>query len=268
MELVWNAKSGLAGQKRASKACTNCHRHKKRCYHGNQEESALRPPAVAFVRSDDLAEPTLDDGDSLEREGDLVPKSILTDLDPSRANPIQDGGHVAPITTRETLPCRQLSLHDPRSMLDRFRYSRSSPSLLSGARTLYLRSVGAFDRLPKSTTDALIPVYLSLVDACLPILDCRQFTKLYFTGQASELLVKAICLVACKLEEAAPFLRLEEGGSLLKAQYFANSIYDSLHAAMDAGMESDREWAVLHHCPPESLTLRPYKDWSKSRFWC
>ena len=166
-----------------------------------------------------------------------MPKSILTDLSPSAAD-IGDS-HIAPSPGR-ILPCRQLSLQDPRSMLDRFRYSAPRTQPYSGSHALYLRSVGAFDYLPKATADALVPLYVSLIDTCLPILDGRKFIGAYFAGQASRLLVKAVCLLVSKMEEAAPFLRVQEGGSLLKPRDFASQVYDALKAALDADMETDR----------------------------
>jgi hypothetical protein len=62
----------------------------------------------------------------------------------------------------------------------------------------------------------------------------------YFKGQASELLIQAICLVICKAEQAAPFLRISEGGPLLEPLAFARTLYDGLDAAIRADLEPDR----------------------------
>jgi hypothetical protein len=62
----------------------------------------------------------------------------------------------------------------------------------------------------------------------------------YYSGQASEFLIQAICLVACKTEQAAPYLRISQNGPLLEPLSFARTLYNGLDAAVRAELEPDR----------------------------
>ena len=104
----------------------------------------------------------------------------------------------------------------------------------------YLEEVGAFLQLPRSTTDALLPIYVSLLDDLIPVLDGAGVHRDYSNGQASPYLVKAICLVACKAKQAAPYLRLSDDGALLEPLEFGRKLLDGLDAAIKADLEPDR----------------------------
>jgi hypothetical protein len=111
---------------------------------------------------------------------------------------------------------------------------------LTEAHRRYLEEVGAFLQLPRSTTDALLPIYTSLLDDLIPVLDGAGALRDYSNGQASPYLVKAICLVACKTKQAAPHLRLSDDSALLEPLKFARKLLDGLDAAIKADLEPDR----------------------------
>lgn len=138
------------------------------------------------------------------------------------------------------LPLRKLAMYDPRSMFERFRFPASSRRLLDEAENRYLHSVGAYNVLPKMTSDVLITKYVSDMDRCLPIIDGNSFLRAYFVGKVSNFLVQAICLVACKLDDAVPYLRLAEKGPLLDPGIFARRLFKALDAAMKSDLEPDR----------------------------
>ncbi|KAF3800764.1 hypothetical protein GCG54_00007023, partial [Colletotrichum gloeosporioides] len=99
---------------------------------------------------------------------------------------------------------------------------KASPPELSEHHRRYLEDVGALLVLPKSTTDALLPIYTTLLNDLIPILD------------------GGICLVACKSKQAAPFLQVVEDGEVLNSLDFASKLLTGLDAAMKANLEPDR----------------------------
>ncbi len=74
----------------------------------------------------------------------------------------------------------------------------------------YLTSVGSFQVLPKATQDILVTTYIVCINGLLPILHSGNLLRQYSTGRASRFLIQAICLVACKTQQAVPYLRLSE----------------------------------------------------------
>ncbi|KAJ5826246.1 hypothetical protein N7474_003384 [Penicillium riverlandense] len=62
----------------------------------------------------------------------------------------------------------------------------------------------------------------------------------YSNEQSSMYLVKAICLVTCKMMQAAPFLRMDADGPLMEPLEFASKLLTGLNAAVKADLEPDR----------------------------
>jgi hypothetical protein len=104
----------------------------------------------------------------------------------------------------------------------------------------YLEEEGAFLELPKSTTDALLPIYNSLIDDLMPVIDGPRVFREYSNGQSSIYLVRAMCMVVCKSRQATPFLHLAEDDTLLESLVFARNLLGGLEAALKADLEPDR----------------------------
>lgn len=117
---------------------------------------------------------------------------------------------------------------------------RAAPSTLSDPHQRYLEDVGAFLELPPATTDALLPIYVSVFDDLIPIVDGACAFRDYSNKQSSSYLVKAICLVTCKTTQAAPFLRISSDGPTLNPLEFASKLLPGLEAAIKADLEPDR----------------------------
>lgn len=117
---------------------------------------------------------------------------------------------------------------------------RTRPTSLSEHQRAYLIEVGAFLELPKATVDALLPIYISLLDDLLPIVDGARVFRDYSNGQSSLYLVRAVCLVISKAKQAAPFLRLQQDGPVLAPLEFASKLLIGLDAALKADLELDR----------------------------
>jgi hypothetical protein len=117
---------------------------------------------------------------------------------------------------------------------------RTSPPKLSETHRRYLDDAGAFLDLPRATTDTLLPIYVSLLDDLIPIMDGASVFRDYSNGKSSTYLVRAICLVTCKIKQAAPCLRLVGGGPVLEPLEFASELLTGLDAAMKADLEPDR----------------------------
>ncbi|KAK1994905.1 hypothetical protein LX36DRAFT_583483 [Colletotrichum falcatum] len=86
----------------------------------------------------------------------------------------------------------------------------------------------------------LLPIYNTFLDELIPVLDGGSIFRSYSNGNASIYLVRAICLVACKMKQATPFLRLRENESILSQADFASTLLAGLDAAMKADLEPDR----------------------------
>ena len=117
---------------------------------------------------------------------------------------------------------------------------RTRPANVSEQQRAYLLEVGGFLELPKSTVDALLPIYISLLDDLLPIVDGARVFRDYSNGQSSLYLVRALCLVISKAKQAAPFLRLQQDGPVLAPLEFASKLLIGLEAAIKADLELDR----------------------------
>lgn len=116
----------------------------------------------------------------------------------------------------------------------------AAPQNLSEAHRRYLEEAGALLELPRSTTDALLPIYVSFLDDLLPIMDGASVFRDYSNGQSSIYLIRAMCLVTCKFRQAASSLRLREGDSVLQPLEFAKELLDGLDVAIKADLEPDR----------------------------
>ncbi|KAK7426445.1 hypothetical protein QQZ08_007040 [Neonectria magnoliae] len=117
---------------------------------------------------------------------------------------------------------------------------RAVPLRLSESHRKYLEDVGAFLDLPRATSDTLLPLYVSLLDDLIPIVDGAGVFRDYSNGQSSIYLVRAMCLVTCKIKQAAPSLRLKDDGPLLEPAKFASELLAGLDAATKADLEVDR----------------------------
>ncbi|CAK7213484.1 hypothetical protein SCUCBS95973_001809 [Sporothrix curviconia] len=117
---------------------------------------------------------------------------------------------------------------------------RNAPVILSDAHRNYLDEAGALLELPRTTADALLAIYVSLLDDLIPIVDGASVFRRHSNGQTSIYLIRAICLVACKTKQAAPFLRLYENGPVLAPLDFAARLLGGLDAAIKADLEPDR----------------------------
>lgn len=117
---------------------------------------------------------------------------------------------------------------------------KAPPPKLSEHHRRYLEEAGALLELPRATTNALLPIYISLLDDLIPVMDGASVFRDYSNGKSSIYLVRAMCLVVCKTEQAAPFLRLHDDGPLLDAIEFASRLLSGLDAAVKADLEPDR----------------------------
>ncbi|KAJ5113994.1 hypothetical protein N7456_002528 [Penicillium angulare] len=253
MEVVWQASPGEPRRKRASKACDDCQRRKKRCDHLNSSSKNFQPhpnqlPSNSTAPSDwdylanhgtttaglcssrQSPEPS--------RVGDYHPESILTELSASPAElnaqrqPADDAPN--PITSHSNIKSLR---QNQRWQYDSMRLT-SVP--ISSHLKAYLAETGAFRTLPRSTQDGLVTTYITSIDCLVPILDGSDVLRKYSNQKLSPLLINAMCLLACKAGPAAPYLRLTEKGSLLKPPEFAKTLYNGLDVAMRMDLEQDR----------------------------
>lgn len=225
--------------------CQSCRSRKKRCYHDAKEaaDTVVKPTAPASVAAPesvsngDTREPTPSPG----RVSEYNPESVLEELTTQDG----DSGSSAPQPyTRPHIPVRRALEASSRLERQLIWYKRQKrrafPPTLSLNHRRYLTEAGAFVQLPKATTDALIPMYISTLDDLLPIMDGAKVYRDYSNGKSSNYLIRAMCLVVCKSKQAAPFLRLTSDGPILKPLDFGAKLLKGLDAAIKADLEGDR----------------------------
>jgi len=192
--------------------------------------------------------PSLTHKEPIRFVGDLNPESILTDLS-SRSKGQARISRVGTWIEQSRLQrddFRPEEIDPPKPgektpvNVEKYGKVEGGRRTLTGAQRNYLQAVGAFRVLPKATQDALITTYIACIDGLLPILNGSKLIQDYADGRCSIFLIQAICLVTCKTEEAAPYLRLFEDGPLLDPIPFARSLHTGLDAAMKADLEPDR----------------------------
>ncbi|KIV90534.1 hypothetical protein PV10_07827 [Exophiala mesophila] len=246
MQVVWEADTAaFASRKRAARACAKCRAAKKRCHHTFQRD----PDQQADTDGLERVLPNLTHKEPIRFVGDLNPESILTDLSsrPDGAKRISRIGTWVEQSrhARDGLPAEDLgpvTKAGEKTPINVEKYGKveGGRRVLTGHQRNYLQAVGAFRVLPKATQDALVSTYIACIDGILPIIDGIKLLKDYTDGKCSIFLLQAICLVTCKTEEAASYLRLYDDGPLLDPIPFARSLHTGLDAAMKADLEPDR----------------------------
>lgn len=184
------------------------------------------------------------------RVGDYIPESLLADLssipetspgtEPLESCPT----HSASARALARHPDEQAAFAAQRAHRQSLWYKtykrRSAPPELSDSHQRYLDEAGAFLELPRTTTDALLAIYISTLNDLTPLLDGAAAFRDHSNGTCSTYLVRAICLVACKTKQAAPFLRCTDDGPVLQPLKFASRLLAGLDAAIKADLEPDR----------------------------
>ena len=222
---------------------------KKRCYHADKDKPEPQTPAAEPAPLSQQDVQTRESSPGLCQVSDYNPGFVLDKLSQSTTsespNEHVSTKAISPQTPGPGAACsmeQAAQLERTHRQLLWYKKQRRRPKRpdLTEAHRIYLKEVGAFLQLPRSTTDALLPIYTSLFDDLIPVLDGAGVHRDYSNGQASPYLVKAICLVACKTKQAAPYLRLSDDGVLLEPLKFTRRLLEGLDAAIKADLEPDR----------------------------
>ena len=248
MEIVWHS-GGKAPKKRTAAACPTCRSRKKRCYHF--EDRGYRRKERTCGIGCRVQQPYLytDSGDSIPSPGrvsEYNPESVLAalseDAEPGSSALNQTKHATSSQPTPQTMELTTSAAYEAQRRLkwyEQHKIRTTTPSLSESYRK-YLEEEGAFATLPQTTTDTLLPLYISTLNDLTPIADGAAVFRDHSNGQASIYLVRAICLVVCKTKHAAPFLRLTDHGPLLEPLEFASRLLAGLDAAMKADLEPNR----------------------------
>lgn len=243
----------------SSLPCHFCRSRKKRCYHGPESEER-RQPEVELLNEADGCEQhdeqsTREQSFSPGRVSEYNPQAVLADLSkplghdglvsetstsvPSGPTPSPSVGNNGHETSEGHVMSTEKQTQRRILWYNRHKRRARQPKLSENYRR-YLEDEDAFLELPRTTTDALLPMYTSLLDDLIPLIDGARIYREYSNGQSSIYLVRAICMVICKTRQAAPFLRLSEGGHILEPLKFATHLLEGLEAAIKADLEPDR----------------------------
>jgi hypothetical protein len=239
MELVWQS-DGATSRKRSAQACHPCRSRKKKCYHLEEK----RPTQTPRTALDDTRDSTPQD----DRVREYNPESVLAALsngpepvasvEQTEPNPIPT--HWLRGLPEDTVESPATAQRQQRQLKWYRRHRRRDIPSLSEHHRAYLLEAGALVELPRTTGDALLSIYVSLLDDLIPIVDGSRLIRDYSNGKCSIHLIKAICLIASKVKSAASFLRFTENGAVLEPLDFAHKVLMSLDAALKADLEPDR----------------------------
>jgi hypothetical protein len=243
MEIVWQS-HGMPSKKRTAAACSTCRSRKKRCYH---LEDCGAKERQERTETETLVEPHSEQADGVTssspaRISEYNPESVLAGLAEDAES--RSSGSRLDACPRAAQSVSQASVHHSEAQRRLLWYqrhkTRTVPRKISESYRKYLEDEGAFAPLPRTTTDALLPLYVSVLDDLTPILNGASVFRDHSNGHASVYLVKAISLVVCKCKQAAPFLRLSDTGPLLEPLDFASTLLAGLDAAIKADLEPSR----------------------------
>ncbi|KAL7780495.1 hypothetical protein CFE70_010518 [Pyrenophora teres f. teres 0-1] len=245
MQIVWQS-GETPIRKRTASACTSCRSRKKKCYHVGRRNTARVERTGRRIQQERSSTTTRKSSPSPGRVSEYNPESILAALSED-AEPGPSAQVLEPnmTTSQPTPPAATPSFSTTYEAQRRLAWynkhkTRAAPPPLSEAHRRYLEDEGAFLILPKTTTDALLPLYISTLDDLTPITHGTSIFRSHSNNQASRYLVRAICLVICKTAHAIPFLRLTDPGPLLEPLDFASKLLAGLDAAIKADLEPDR----------------------------
>lgn len=93
------------------------------------------------------------------------------------------------------------------------------------------------DRVDQS---ALLEIFFSRVYPLLPVIDKEPFEQEFSTGDASPIVMQAICLVAGKDSDARPHLHLPGARYVLDSRQFTRRLYHDLVYALTSRRQDDR----------------------------
>lgn len=225
--------------------CRRCRSRKKKCYHApskDSDDTGKSQPARGTSNNTTRAS-----SPGHGRVSEYNPESVLEEL--SETSPagatssnIAPGKLDAPFGPPVSI---QQSLHTAqrrKRQLLWYKKQRRNPPLsnLSPHYRAYLEEAGAFLQLPQSTVGPLLSLYISCLDDLIPIVDGASLLRASSNGCASRYLLRAVCLVACKVKQAAPFLRVSTDGPALEPLEFATQMLKGLEAAVQADLEPDK----------------------------
>ncbi|KAK4496784.1 hypothetical protein PRZ48_012767 [Zasmidium cellare] len=266
MEFVWSAStqgskrrtlqdkslfdSGFGSQLIGSKLpCDTCRTRKKRCFHTEADLEVLAPSNTATAPTSHVKsgeQSTRESSPGVDGIGAYAPESILEDIS-SVTGPLSSSTHDLPTPsshrpfslTAAEQSALEARIESRRTTWCSTRRTHGSPKL-SEAHKRFLRDQGAYLKLPASTVSILLPLYICTLDDLIPIVECSGVIRDFSNDDYSIYLVRAICLVTCKLPQATPHLRLFQGGPVLSCGEFASKLLEGLEAALDANLEVDR----------------------------
>ncbi|PWY80828.1 hypothetical protein BO94DRAFT_587572 [Aspergillus sclerotioniger CBS 115572] len=260
MELAWLAETPHSNhRRRVLRACPRCQIRKKRCRHVEPVPSPSRArvlnrqakPTVSEVThpsgetsaSDTTVSPKTpraqDESTRPERFlGAMNPESLIREkLDPATdVNPRRD--RIGLWITSPVAERRQRGFQD--GAIPSSPYPVELQTIADQLRQKHESAMTACMRLPLSTQQHLIPIYLSNVNHILPIVDQEAFHTAQSEGTVSPFLERAICLVAAKDKAAAPYLRLYDNVPVVSPAEFCTDIYRGLSVVINEGLEPDR----------------------------
>ncbi|KAH8646199.1 hypothetical protein BX600DRAFT_477265 [Xylariales sp. PMI_506] len=279
MEIVWQS-SETPSRKRTSQACRGCRARKKRCFHVEKHKTAsaidLKDQAGSNTEGLGPFVNGYDPESDLAHLSEVVPTVSPTIAQLASSSASQS--HLEQNPEQSSKPSMACAHRGHCALMwYKRRHNRKVPKpTLSESYRRYLEEVGAFLELPRQTSDALIPTYISLLNDLIPVVDGAGLFRQHSNGESSMYLVRAICLVTSRTKQAAPFLRLGINGPVLDPLIFASKLREGLDAAMKADLEPDRITKVqilalmhLHHeglsgveCSSSYLSQAIFEAWS------
>ncbi|KAE9979130.1 hypothetical protein EG328_001071 [Venturia inaequalis] len=247
-------------RKRVYRACESCKKRRKRCTHtfDGEENPSFHEDGHNAKRQDMQDKPTNTNG-----------KGPQQNLPTSNPTQIIDDNNAAPDIANQTptrysrspsaSPSRFVSNLHPEAILEQacgsnqhecgYWMNRSSENKQNRHRGLQTDEERALERYlftidisvlpPKEHLDALLEIYFSSIHPVLPIVDSERPGRRRNGTLLSPMLLQAICVIASRHDKARPHLVIY-GNVRMEPRDFAQKLYRSVVAALNANLETDR----------------------------
>ncbi|KAF1813036.1 hypothetical protein P152DRAFT_336219 [Eremomyces bilateralis CBS 781.70] len=263
-------------RKRVFRACESCKKRRKRCTHVFDEPDAVsaNEPQVKLPRKAPSSPQAQGQG------GIVVKSQVKSTGNLFKASVLNGDGHETPSgsqkRSKSPVPPRFYGyLHPETELRHQIRDQSRNPQVLrhqcgywiqtedgsempaaglpreslalsdlsnsaQEALSKYLHAVDFGICPPRQHQDAMLEIFFSFVHPLLPVVEKDVFLKQYAERSEPRLLLQVLCIIASKHDQARKHLYLGQSTELLSPRDFAQRLYKSVCAALDARQEPNR----------------------------
>ncbi|TLD37211.1 fungal specific transcription factor [Venturia nashicola] len=246
-------------RKRVYRACESCKKRRKRCTHtfDGEENPSFNEDGSSAKRQDTQDKPADTNGQGPQHE--LTSNPCRTMTDNNTPSDVANQTRTRYSRSPSTSPSRFVGNLHPEAILEQacgsnqnecgYWMNRSSGNKQNRHRGLQTDEERALERYlftidisvlpPKEHLHALLEIYFSSIHPVLPIVDSERPGRRRNGTLLSPMILQAICVIASRHDRARPHLVIY-GNNRMEPRDFAQKLYRSAVAALNANLETDR----------------------------